>query len=152
MSAKLQLQLKQNLTWRGLYYISTFIITIITSRILKANDAGAYAYLLTVISFAILIGSLNLDAGFTYFTSSKKISVSKLIITALIWVGIVGCLAAIFLTKSFINYSNINVLKYSLFYFVGLLLIIYATGLFYGLNNFTTPNKILLISNIFYIG
>lgn len=157
MSAKLQKQLKQNLVWRGLYFIISLATIVITARVLGAEASGEFSFLLTILSLLALLLSLNLDSGFTYFISSKKIALQKLVGFALVWLAVIS-IAAITILKSnlFLNLINTNILAVNIYqcsinYFIGVVLFSYSIGLFYGLKNFITPNLILAAFGIFYI-
>jgi O-antigen/teichoic acid export membrane protein len=150
-------QLKQSVLWRGLYFVSLFLLNIFLSRFLKADGIGIIYYLANLFSLFILIGSFNMDGSFTYFSASKKIHHNQLALVAIIWTIIIGVLSIILLPTYFNHFDNkmlavnVNASKIGFYYLVGILLINYFTALFYSLGNFFLTNIILAISNLLFI-
>ena len=151
-------QLKQSVLWRGLYFVSLFLLNIFLSRFLKADGIGFIYYLANLFSLFVLIGSFNMDGSFTYFSASKKIHHNQLASVAIIWTIIIGVLSFLLLPQYFNHFDNkvlatgVNSSMIGFYYLVGILLMNYCTALFYSLGNFFLPNLILGISNILFIG
>lgn len=151
-------QLKQSIIWRGFYFITLLLVNIVISRVLKAEGAGIIFYLSNIFSFGVLIFSANLDGGFTYFASSKTISLNKLASLAILWTALMSIIAIAILPIYF-KFFDVELLStyksissYGLYYILGILLINFFTALFYSKGNFFLPNSILGISNLLLIG
>ncbi len=151
-------QLKQSIIWRGFYFITLLLVNIVISRVLKAEGAGIIFYLSNIFSFGVLIFSANLDGGFTYFASSKTISLNKLASLAILWTALMSIIAIVLLPNYF-RFFDVELLStyksissYGIYYILGILLINFFTALFYSKGNFFLPNSILGLSNLLLIG
>lgn len=157
MSSQIQKQLKQSLIWRGLYFILSFITTVLISRILKVQISGDFSYYLTVLSLIVLIVGFNIDSALTYYSSAKVIHVKKLFIICCSII-IFTAFAISFLFKSHyfyehligINNLEINVYQCSIYYFIGILTLSFSTALLYGLQDFKTSNQVLIFYSLVY--
>ncbi len=148
-----QQQMKQSIIWRGLHFVSLLLLNVLLSRFLKAEGIGVIFYLTNLFSLWILLGSLNMDGSFTYFSASKKIHHNQLAIVGTIWTL---CIVAIIylLLPIYFNYFDKDISNQyqhlafnAICYLIGVFLINYFTALFYSLGNFKVPNTILVIGN-----
>lgn len=159
MSSQIQKQLKQSLIWRGLYFVLSFITTILVSRILKVQVSGDYSYYLTVLSLIVLIVGFNLDSALTYYSSAKIIDIKKLfLICCSIIIGVGVVMSFLFNSHYFyehligINNLEINVYQCSTYYLIGILSLSFGTALLYGLQDFKTANQVLNVFSVIYFG
>ncbi|MEO7961326.1 MAG: hypothetical protein ABIR19_07260, partial [Ginsengibacter sp.] len=65
--------LYQNVLWRGLFYLITFILNVLIARHFKAAFSGHLYYLVNVFAFITLLGSVSLESAMVYFAAGKKI-------------------------------------------------------------------------------
>ena len=152
--------LYQNIIWRGLYYLLTFILNIVIARHFEAELTGVIYYLVNIYAFITLMASVSLESGLIYFASAKKILQSKLFSFSIIWVTFTALImAALFF--SIVSFSKIKITSneflYALLFVCGNLLFTFLNSLFYADNKFKISNvtgiviNSLLIILIFFI-
>lgn len=143
----------QSIFWRGLYYVSAFVINILIARHFQASVSGSIYFIISVYSVAVLVSSLSLESGIIYFAARKQIALNKLFSFSFVWSLLIG--AIILLVMSNVAYTvstavSGNFLIVSAVSFVcGNLLMTYCSGFFYAANNFIVPNVIFIISTVF---
>ncbi|MCZ2222817.1 MAG: polysaccharide biosynthesis C-terminal domain-containing protein [Chitinophagales bacterium] len=149
--------LQQSLLWRGLYFVTLLLVNIVLSRSLQADGTGWIYYLTNFFSFILLVASLSMESGYTYYASSNVISHHKLAWFTLCWTLVISIVSAIGvgiyfkgLKSSELNYSD-NYIFYAATYVAGILLINFFMVLFYAQRNYVIPNLILSIVNIILI-
>lgn len=146
--------LQQSLVWRGIYFFTVFFVNVMLSRFLQADGAGWIYYITNFFSLILLIASLSMESGFTYFSSNETINKNKLAWLSLIWTAIVAVLTFVFVSFYFSEIRTLNHLQtnqyllYSLTYICGILLINFFTVLFYAQRNFFLPNLIMSVLNV----
>src|SRR5450432_1342492 len=139
----IQKLLYQNIIWRGLFYLLTFILNIALALHVEAELTGYLYYLINIYAFITLIASASLESGIVYFASSGKISPSRLFNFSI--VSIV-CIASIMIFLFFyISYFSeikikTNEFLYALLFVCGNLLVTFLNSLFYADNKFRLPN------------
>ncbi len=147
--------LLQSLLWRGLYYLSAFIINILLARHFQASVSGAVYYISSIYALVVLVSSLSLESGIIYFTAKKEMDPQKLFNFSIAW----SCLVTIvtfFITWYFFNeaYRELPaqlILFSAVFFITGNLLVTYCSGFFYAANNFKTPNIIIVLGTVILI-
>ncbi|MCW3089745.1 MAG: hypothetical protein JWP81_814 [Ferruginibacter sp.] len=146
--------LYQSVLWRGLFYITVFLLNVLIARHFGAMLSGIVYYLISIYSLILLGTGLSLESGITYFIAKDEIDPGKLLLFSSIWAILVGTLALIICSYFAPQYYDLpgNVLLFSVFTFIcGNLLLSYATGFFYAKNNYVVPNSINIIINIVLI-
>jgi O-antigen/teichoic acid export membrane protein len=149
--------LQQNLIWRGFYFVTIMLLNIVFSRFLKAEGSGFVYYLSSFFSLVILIVSISMESGFTYFASGNIIQPNKLAIFALLWIALSGIIVLFFFSFYFQRFEKglaINehqYLQYGICYVTGLLLINFFTVLFNAQRDFFLPNFLSGLMNIILI-
>jgi len=147
----------QSLLWRGLYFITVLLLNIFLSRYLQAANTGFVYYLSNIFSFTLIIFSVSLESGITYFASGKIIDPKKLIWFTVAWSFAVAILALaavyiyLFFTPGIPAISDSQFYFFSTCYIAGLFLTNCGTALFYAKNNFILPNFLLIFWNIVLI-
>ena len=149
--------LQQNLIWRGFYFVTIMLLNIVFSRFLKAEGSGFVYYLSSFFSLIILIVSISMESGFTYFASGNIIPPNKLAIFALLWIALSGIVLIFFFSFYFQRFEKgltINeqqYLQYGICYVTGLLMINFFTVLFNAQRDFFLPNFLSGLMNIILI-
>lgn len=145
--------LMQSLLWRGFYFSTILLVNIFLSRYLQASGSGWVYYLSSIFSFSIIVVSLCLETGITFFASGKITDPNKLVWFSLLVSLIVS--AVVFFGISMYSHfeSDIPVshsqLKYfGICYITGIFLTNAGTALFYSQSDFILPNLILTILNL----
>ncbi len=149
----IQKLLYQNIFWRGLFFVSGFVLNIIIARHFDAAITGWIYYLFTVFSFFTLIGSFSLEAGLIYFGSKKEISLEKLTGFSILWIFFVAILIVLIYFVLLIIGMKIPLIKfqYALLFISGSILLTFITGLFYARQNYVTSNVVGISVNLFLI-
>lgn len=145
--------LMQSLLWRGFYFFTLLLVNVFLSRYLQAAGSGWVYYLSNIFSFSIIIVSLCLESGITYFASGKIINSNKLLWFSLLASLIVSLIVIAGIYIYLLYEKNAPVTPAQFYYFgvcyiTGLFLTNCGTALFYAQNNFVLPNLILTILNI----
>ena len=138
----IQKLLYQNIFWRGLFFVSGFVLNILIARHFDAAITGWIFYLFTIFSFFTLIGSFSLEAGLIYFGSKKEISLSSLSSFSILWTLLVAILVSAVYGILILSGNDIPLLKfqYALLFICGNILMTFITGLFYAQQNYFTSN------------
>ena len=146
--------LYQNIVWRGLFYLLTFILNITIARHFQAEVTGTLYYLINIFAFITLFASISLESGLIFFASSKKISHSSLFNFSLLWIGFIALImVTLFFAISYFSEIKIKDTQfvYALLFVCGNLLLSFLNSLFYADNNFKAPNVTGIIINTFLI-
>ncbi|MDQ6904141.1 MAG: oligosaccharide flippase family protein [Bacteroidota bacterium] len=156
----IQKLLYQNVIWRGLFYLVTFVLNIVIARHFESGLTGVLYYLVNVYAFITLIASVSLEAGIIYFASSKKILPSSLFTFAIMWTALVAfVMTALFILLTLFHVIEIekDVFIYAVIFISGNLLITFLNSLYYAKSKFILPNvtgiliNCLLLVLIFFV-
>jgi O-antigen/teichoic acid export membrane protein len=147
--------LLQSMLWRGLYYVSAFVINILIARHFQASVSGSIYFIISIYSIAVLLSSLSLESGIIYFAAKKQIPASKLFSFSIVWSLFIGVLV-FFIAEYFGHALNTTIaskffIASAVSFILGNLLITYCSGFFYAANNFIVPNVIFIVSTCFLI-
>jgi O-antigen/teichoic acid export membrane protein len=141
-----------SLLWRGIYFFTVLLLNIIVSRYYEAAATGWIYYISNYFSFILLLASLSLESGMTYYAAQKKISRGKLATLSLIWSAVAALLIVGLLWLFYVNdaapYSKKEFILFALTYTTGLILTNYFCALFYTQQNYQLPNGIMSVANI----
>lgn len=149
--------LLQSLLWRGLFFLTFFIISILLPRSLQAAGAGWIYYLTNWFSLILLVASLNLESAVGYYASNQQIDSNKLGWLSLAWTVLVGVVVFIVIGLYFGEIkgeepiTQNQYLFFAVSYITGILLMNFYTVLFYAKRNFFLPNFLLSLTNIAFI-
>lgn len=147
--------LLQSMLWRGLYYVSAFIINILIARHFQASVSGAVYYISSIYALVLLLTSLSLESGIIYFSSKKEIPADRLFNFSITWSFIIGVLTFLtvylFFNKAFDGMEPGLIIISAVLFITGNLLITYCSGFFYAANNFIIPNIIIIAGTLFLI-
>lgn len=147
--------LLQGMFWRGLYYVSAFIINILIARHFQASVSGSIYYISSIYALVLLLFSLSLESGITYFAAKQQIPVSRLFNFSMAWSFLTG-VATFFITWQIFTeaYAEMppGLIIFSAVTFItGNLLITYCSGFFYAHNDFVIPNIIIITGTVILI-
>jgi len=143
----------QHMLWRGLYFFSILLINIWIARYFAAEKSGQIFYIVTNLSLVLLIASISLESGATYYVSSGKLDASLMANFCLVWATCVSLIAVagwgiiLHLTHSAFMENPVFLVS-SFFFILGVLFTTYFTALFYAKKDFGMPNKILFLVNM----
>ena len=147
--------LLQTVFWRGLYYVTAFIINIVIARHFQAGVSGTVYYISSMYALVVLLSSLSLESGIIYFGAKKEIPLARLFNFSLIWSLVIGLVtflvACFFFEDGYQGLSATLLVLSAVLYISGNLLITYCSGFFYARNNFRVPNIIIISSTIILI-
>ncbi len=146
--------LQQSLLWRGFYFITLLLVNVVLSRYLQAEGSGWIYYLTNFFSLILLLASLSMESGYTYYAAGYIINHNKLAWFSLLWTLVIGATVAVVIYYYFGSFKKIpakeanNYMLYSLTYVCGILLINFFTVLFYAHKNFLLPNLLMGMLNL----
>lgn len=147
--------LMQSMLWRGLYYVTAFVINILIARHFQATVSGVIYYISSVYALVLLFTSLSLESGIIYFAAKGEIAISKLYSFSLIWSLVIGVLTFVvvylFFADAYAEISRSLLIASSVTYILGNLLTTYCSGFFYARHNFALPNIINISSTLLLI-
>jgi O-antigen/teichoic acid export membrane protein len=146
----------QHMLWRGLYFFSILLINIVIARFFAAEKSGQIFFIVNSLALILLIASISLESGATYYVASGKLEASLMANFCLVWatgaslIALGGWGAVLYFTHS-IYLENPIFLVSSFFFILGVLFTTYFISLFYAKKEFGLPNKILFFVNILLI-
>src|SRR5882757_7092848 len=144
--------LYQVLLWRGVYLFSTFLFNLLFARYYGASASSTVYYLVNLYSFVLLIGSLSIEAGMSFFLAKQEVKAGALFAFSLLWTAAMSVLSLLLL-KVYFHFFDSEIVSRNLFwvtaatYIPGQLLITFFTALFYAREDAVLSNKILLAVN-----
>jgi O-antigen/teichoic acid export membrane protein len=145
----------QSLVWRGLYYLTAFILNILIAREFQASVSGSIYYISSIYALILLFASLSLDSGIIYFTARKEIPVNKLFSFSLLWSLLTGLMTFIavyfFLGDAYKQIPEKLLIFSAVTFILGNMLTTYCGGFFYAHNNYAVPNAVNIICTILLI-
>lgn len=137
--------LYRGIFWRGLNYLTVFLVSIAIARLFKAGESGVINYLINNLALLILISSLSLESATGYYSAKQEIGQPAIIGISLIMAVASSILNAVLIALLF-PLSNLVWLSAALYCF-GIVLMNYFTGLFYSHYSFRFPNAVVIIFN-----
>ena len=142
----------KNFAWRGFFYLTSLVLNIAMARMLGAGLSGELYFFLNNIYLVLLIGSISLDSGITYYVSKGELPENQLASFSFAWAVLASVLIAVLFLIFYHNkpvlFEN-NFLFYACISFtLGTFLNIYFAAFFYSYDNYKTPNLISGIINL----
>lgn len=144
-----------SLLWRGLYFFTVLLLNIVVSRYFQAKGTGWIYYIINYFSFILIVASLSLESGMTFFASKMAIRENKLATFSVVWSTIVSVVIVLLI---YLYYKNPNqeitrnqFAFFAITYISGILLTTFFCSLFYTQKNYALPNIILSITNALLI-
>lgn len=144
--------LYQSIFWKGLVYLSSFVLNILIARHFEAAVSGNIYYLINAYSLVLLVLSMSMESGIVYFGVKREIEMSKLLNFSVLYTSMTAIILCfiIFSFKS-ISFNGISrglFIVSALSFICGNLLISYGNALFNAEKNFVWPNVVALIINV----
>lgn len=141
--------------WRGLYYVSAFVINILIARHFQASVSGSIYFIISIYSMAVLVASFSLESGIIYFAAKQQIPLSRLFSFSVVWSLLIG-LVTLFVAWQYGNIVSTAIPRSFLVasavsFICGNLLMTYCSGFFYAANNFIVPNAVAIAGTCFLI-
>jgi len=144
--------LLQSMLWRGLYYVSAFIINILIARHFQASVSGSIYYISSIYALVLLLFSLSLESGIIYFAAKQQIPVSRLFSFSVLWSLFTGLITFFIawqlIGKTYAGISTELIIFSAVLFITGNLLITYCSGFFYANNDFVIPNIIIIAGTV----
>lgn len=154
---KFQNILVRSLFWRGMYFITLVLLNIFLSRYLQAANSGWIYYLTNIFTLLLMLSSLSMESGISYFASNNEIDSNKLASFSLLWALLVCLIVFIGFWIYFTHISSAKIISteryifYACTYITGILLTNFFTVLFYARRNYLLPNILMSSLNLFLI-
>lgn len=140
----------QNIFWRGLYYLSNFILTITIARHFQASSSGEIFYITNNCAFIILLLSLSFEAAIVFFGSNNSIEQRKLFWVAILMVSLASFLLVFFYATSTVftlDTKNGSAFSNVFLYVTGNLIVNFMAGFYFADKRFVVPNLVSVIVN-----
>ena len=139
---------RQHILWRGLYFLSVLLINIGIARFFEAEKSGQLFFIVNNLALILLIVSISLESGSTFYISSGKVEAGLMANFSLVWAtgASLAALGGWWLVLYFSRpdyLSDPAFLLSSFFFILGVLFTTYFTALFYAKKDFGLPNKVL---------
>jgi O-antigen/teichoic acid export membrane protein len=141
--------LYRGIFWRGLNYLTVFLVSIAIARLFKAGESGVINYLINNLALLILISSLSLESATGYYSAKDEIKQPAIIGITLL-MAVVSTIFNVVLIGLLFPLTNLLWLSAAL-YCCGIVLMNYFTGLFYSYYDFRFPNAVVIIFNCIII-
>ncbi len=145
-----------HILWRGLYFFSVLLLNICIARFFAAEKSGQIFFIVNNLALVLLITSMSLESGSTYYIASGNLDSSQMAVFCLVWSAAAALIAfTIWLSVLYFSDSAFSTgtgfLLASFLFILGVLLTTFFTALFYSKKKFALPNKVLFLVNIFLI-
>lgn len=139
------------LLWRGLNFLSVFILNVLVARLFEASQAGSLFFFINNLSLFILVLSFSLESGMGYYAAAGTVVTTRLAMLAMAWC-ILSSLLTYFLFDNVADHISplhgINSKLLAVFFIGGSLLISFYSALYFARENFFVPNACLLMINL----
>jgi O-antigen/teichoic acid export membrane protein len=141
-----------NIVWRGIYLLTSVLVTVFMARYLGAELTGSVMYLINTLTLFFMILSFSFESALTFYSSSGHVQEKRLISFAMLWVVIVFVLllpVSWFWLKDGEGFSgSVPYFIYPVLFIVGNLLVTYCSSLFYARHQYVIPNLLFISFNI----
>jgi len=137
------------LLWRGLNFLSAFILNVLVARLFEAEQAGSVFFVINNLSLVILFLSFSIESGIGYYTSAGKIEPAQTGMLALVWSAISAALTILFFSLFKVSpLLGVDLLIPATCFITGSLLISFYSALYFAKENFIVPNACSLVVNL----
>ena len=136
--------------WRGLNYLTVFIVTIVIARLFKAGESGVINYLINNLALLILFTGMSLESATGYYSAKNEIS-QPVLAGISITVAAAGMIVSAIIVKLLFEVHDNNLMLAAVAYCGGIVLVNYFTVLFYSHHNYMVPNCIIVVINVIII-
>ncbi len=136
---------KQNIIWRGLYYLLNIILSLTIARYFQASISGTIFYVINNCAFITLLLSISFESAIIFFASGKEIKLFKLFHFAVLWIttiAIILCLVFLLVRPVFLNGFFLTHYSNALLFIVGNIMTAFMGSFYYAQNKFILPNLI----------
>jgi len=143
------------LLWRGLYFLSAFLLNVLLVRYYGAAGSSMVYYLISLYTLVLLIAGFSLESGMSYFLARGEAREGELSSLAVLWT-VIFSLASLPLLTIYFHFFDAEIARElfgaTAFTFIpGQLLITYFTALFYAKEASVLPNMLLVAVNLLLI-
>jgi len=137
------------LLWRGLNFLSAFMLNVMIARLFEAEQAGSLFFVINNLSLVILLLSFSLESGIGYYTSAGKIDPARAGALALLWsLSATIPVALFFFSGNASPLLGVDLSVPATCFITGSLLISFYSALYYATGNFIVPNACSLAVNL----
>jgi O-antigen/teichoic acid export membrane protein len=137
--------LYRGIFWRGLNYLTVFLVAIAIARLFKAGESGVINYLINNLALLIVITSFSLESATGFYSAKEEIGQPAIIGISLL-MSLASLLVNIVLIRLLFPLSNLIWVSAAMYCF-GIVLMNYFTALFYSHYEFRFPNAVVIAVN-----
>jgi O-antigen/teichoic acid export membrane protein len=145
-------KLLSGIVWRATNVLVAFIFNALLVRQMGAAATGGFFYLLNNLFFAVLLLSIGLESGISFYNARKEISISFLFSAGIVW-SIIGAFIFFGLVQLFhgqIGQSKYGYIFLTLYVF-GSMLNTFLSAIYFTNHNSKAPNLLAALTNIMLI-
>jgi O-antigen/teichoic acid export membrane protein len=139
--------LYQGIFWRGLNYLTVFVVSVVVARIFQADGSGRINYTLNNLALVILVASISLESGTAYYSAKGDTPRSELIGISLL-AGAICMIIAWPASRWLLGIENIRSLAGCVLYCGGVVFCSYFNALYYSQNLYIFPNLTTAVVNL----
>ena len=146
----------QNLVWRGLYFLSLFLLNVFVSRFFRAEASGSLYYIVNNLSLLLLLLGLSLESAATFYVAKNEIKPGQMALLCVLWTLLATLLSLV--CQQWMGQPAEGLFasrqEYTLAcgcYIAGVLLTTYFNALFMARQEYLVPNLILFLVNLFML-
>ncbi|RYZ17114.1 MAG: hypothetical protein EOP49_50975, partial [Sphingobacteriales bacterium] len=140
--------LYQGLLWRGLNYVTVFLVTLAIAKLFQAGESGVINFLVNNLAFFILLTSFSLESATGYYSAKNEIAQPALIGISLLMTAFSMILNAV-LVAWFLDLGS----QWfpAVMYCGGVVLTSYFMGLFNSHYDYVFPNAVVVGVNLLIV-
>lgn len=141
--------------WRGIYFLSAFLLNVFFVRYYGAAGSSTVYYLINLYSFVLLVASFSMETGMSFYLARGQANEGELSSLACLWTLVFSLLSLLLLRIYFLFFdSDVPASLFgmtALTFIPGQLLVTFFTALFYAKEASVLPNMILVAVNLVFI-
>lgn len=145
-------EIYQNFIWRGIYFLTIFLLNIGIARVYEAEQSGWINFITSNYSLAILIASLSLEITVLYQGATNAVPKAELVGFSFLWV-IITSIGFYLFVQFYVNQSQViafkGLIKFgACCYFIGMITVGFFQNLFQMQRQYIIPNVIMVVINL----
>ncbi len=140
--------------WRGLNFLSVFILNVLVARFFGASDSGTIFFFINNLSLLILLLGFSLESGLGFYGATGKISKPQLGLLAMGWcvlATVIGFFVLSYWRSYFELFPGMDSIAVASGFIIGTLLVTLFSALFFAQQKFVFPNTFSLLVNLVVI-
>lgn len=134
-----------HIRWRGIFFLTQFLVTLLLARTLGPTNGGQFFLLLNDLSLLVLIVSLSIESALVYLGASGQINFNSLYLITIIWTLVATALAAALLFLIPQNWWQTNTTPWVICFVASTILTNFLSALYQVRKDFVNYNRIMAL-------